>query len=78
MAVAAKNLGILGVQALELVRVAFMCARVGGDLGSVLVLHDAKFDSERVLLAHVGAGGGHITKACVHAIEFMWFWNGFG
>ncbi len=38
---------------------------MGGDFGSVLVLHDAQF--ERVLLAHVSVGDGHIVKACVHA-----------
>ncbi len=40
------GLGIdLGVQALELARMTFKCARVGGYPGSVLVLHDsdAKF-----------------------------------
>jgi hypothetical protein len=39
---------------------------VGGDLGGVLVLHDAQF--ERVLLAQVGAGNGLviiIIKGCV-------------
>jgi hypothetical protein len=55
----------LGVQALELARMTLKGARVGGDLGSVLVLHDAQF--ERVLLAHVGAGDGFVIKACVHA-----------
>jgi hypothetical protein len=68
------GLGIdLGVQALELARMTPEGASVGSNLGSVLVLHDAQF--ERVLLAHVGAGGGHVIKACVHA---MWFWDGFG
>ncbi len=50
-------------------------ARVGADLGSVFVLHDAKF--ERVLLVHASAGGGNVIKACVHAVEFVWFWDGF-
>jgi hypothetical protein len=40
---------------------------VGGDLGGVLVLHDAQF--ERVLLAQVGAGDDGlviiIIKGCV-------------
>jgi hypothetical protein len=45
---------------------------VGGDLGSVLVLHDAQF--ERVLLAHVSAGDGHVIKACVHAWSSLCFW----
>ncbi len=36
-----------------------------GDLVSVLVLHDTQF--ERVLLAHVSAGDGHVIKECVHA-----------
>ncbi len=42
---------------------------MGGNLGCVLVLHDAQF--ERVLFAHVqvSAGGGHVIKACVHAVE---------
>ncbi len=36
------GLGVdLGVQAWELARMTFKCARVGGDLGRVLVLHDA-------------------------------------
>jgi hypothetical protein len=48
---------------------------VGGDLGSVLVLHDAQF--ERVLLAHVSAGDGHVIKACVHAWSSLCF-CGFG
>jgi hypothetical protein len=65
------------VQALELARVTLNGARVGGDLGSVLVLHDdAQF--ERVLLAHASAGGSHVIKACVHAVEFVWFWDGCG
>ncbi len=51
-------------------------ARVGSNLGCVLVLHDAQF--ERVLLAHVGAGGGHVIKACIHAVKLVWFWDGFG
>jgi hypothetical protein len=61
------GLGVdLGVQALELACMTLEGARVGGDLGSVLVLHDAQF--ERVLLAHVSAGDGHVVKACVHAL----------
>ncbi len=40
-------------------------ARVGGDLGSVLVLHDAQL--ERVLFAQVSAGDGNVIKVCVHA-----------
>jgi hypothetical protein len=52
------------------------CARVGGNLGCVLVLHDAMF--ERVLLAHASAGGGHVIKECVHAVESVWFWDGVG
>ena len=64
------GLGVdLGVQALELVCMTLEGARVGGDLGSVLVLHDAQF--ERVLLAHVSAGDGHVIKTCVHAVEFV-------
>ena len=60
------GLGVdLGVQALELARMTLEGARVDGDLGSVLVLHDAQF--ERVLLAHVSAGNDHVIKACVHA-----------
>ncbi len=51
-------------------------ARVGSNLGCVLVLHDAQF--ERVLLAHVRAGCCHVINACVHAVEFVWFWDGFG
>jgi hypothetical protein len=51
-------------------------ARVGGDLGSVLVLHDMQF--ERVLLAHVSAGDGHVIKTCVHAVDLCvvlgWLW----
>jgi hypothetical protein len=52
-------------------------ARVGGDsgLGSVLLLHDAQF--ERMLLAHVSAGDGHVIKACVHAWSSLWI-CGFG
>ncbi len=59
----------------------FKGARVGGDLGSVRVLHDAQF--ERVLLAHASAGDGHVTvtvitgKACVHAWSSLCF-CGFG
>jgi hypothetical protein len=52
-------------------------ARVDGDLGSVLMLHGAQF--ERVLLAHVSAGNGHVIKARVHAwssVWFLWFWIG--
>ncbi len=64
------------VQALELARVTLNGAHAGGDLGSVLVLHDAEF--ERVLLAHASAGDGHIIKPCVHAVEFVWFWDGCG
>jgi hypothetical protein len=66
----------LGVQVLERGLMTFKCTRVGGDLGSVLLLHDAKF--ERVLLAHASAGRGHVIKACIHAVEFVWFWDGFG
>ncbi len=67
------GLGVdLGVQALELVRVTLECARVGSDLGSVVVLHNAKF--ERVLLAHASAGGGHVIKACVNAVVLGWLW----
>ncbi len=66
----------LGVQALELACMTLKCALVGGNLGSILVLHDAKF--ECMLLAHASAGGGHVIKACVHAVEFVWFWDGFG
>jgi hypothetical protein len=70
------GLGVdLGVQALELARMTLKGARVGDDLGSVLVLHGAQF--ERVLLAHVGAGDGHVIKACVHAWSILWF-CGFG
>jgi hypothetical protein len=65
----------LGVQALELALMTLKGARVGGDLGSVLVLHDVQF--ERVLLAHVSAGDGHVIKACVHAWSSLWF-CGFG
>ncbi len=71
------GLGVdLGVQGLELALMSFKCARVGGDLGSVLVLHDVKF--ECVLFAHVSAGGGHVIKVCVHAVEFVLFWDSFG
>ncbi len=71
------GLGVdLGVQALELAGMTLKNARVGSNLGSVLVLHDAKF--ERVLLAHASAGGGHVIKECVHAVEFVWFWDGLG
>ncbi len=66
----------LGVQALELARTPFKCARVGGNLGCILVLHDAQF--ECVPLAHVSAGGGHVVKACVPTVEFVWFRDGFG
>ncbi len=45
------GLGVdLCVQALELARMTLKCVIVGGDRGSVLVLHNAKF--ERMLLAH--------------------------
>ncbi len=55
------GLGIdLGVQALELARMTFKCARVGGDLGSVLVLHDAKF--ERVLVARAGGAAAAMSS----------------
>jgi hypothetical protein len=75
------GLGVdLGVQAwtVELACMTLEGARVGGDLGSVLVLHDAHF--ERVLLAHVSAGDGHIVKTCVHAwlCLCLWFWDGLG
>ncbi len=67
------GLGVdLGVQALELA-----CMMLEGDLGSVLVLHDAQF--ERVLLAHVSAGDGHVVKACLHHAWLslcLWFWVG--
>ncbi len=33
---------------------------------------------ERVLLVHPGAGGGHVIKACEHAVEFVWFLDGCG
>jgi hypothetical protein len=68
----------LGVQALELACMTLEGARVGSDLGSVLVLHDAQF--ERVLLAHVSAGDGHVIKSCVHALLSLclWFWDGLG
>ena len=65
----------LGVKALELARMTLKGARVGDDLGSVLVLHGAQF--ERVLLAHVGAGNEHVIKAGVHAWLSVWF-CGFG
>jgi hypothetical protein len=65
------GLGVdLGVQALELARMTLKGARVDGDLGSVLVLHDVQF--ERVLLAHVSPGNGHVIKACVHAWSSLW------
>jgi hypothetical protein len=51
----------LGVKALELARMTFEGVRMDGHLGSVLVLHDAQF--ERVLLAHVSVGNGHVIKA---------------
>ncbi len=71
------GLGVdLGVQALDLARMTLNGARVGGDLGSLLVLHGAQF--ERVLLAHASAGDGHVIKACVHAVEFVCFWDGCG
>jgi hypothetical protein len=41
------------------------------------VLHDAQF--ERVLLAHVSAGDGHVVKACLHHAWLslcLWFWVG--
>ncbi len=64
------GLGVdLGMQVLELARMTLEGARVGGNLCCVLVLHDAQF--ERVLLAHVSAGGGHVIKECVHAVEFV-------
>jgi hypothetical protein len=56
----------LGVEVFELARMTLNGAGVGGDLGGVLVLHDAQF--ERVLLAQVGAGDGLviiIIKGCV-------------
>jgi hypothetical protein len=59
----------LGVQALEHALMTLEGARVGGNVGCVLVLHDAQF--ELVLLAHVSAGGGHVIKACIHAVEFV-------
>jgi hypothetical protein len=59
----------LGVQALELARVTLNGARVGGNLGSVLVLHDTQF--ERVLLAHASAVSSYVIKACVHAVELV-------
>jgi hypothetical protein len=75
------GLGIdLGVQALEIACMTLEGARVGGDLGSVLVLHDVQF--ERVLLVHVSAGDGHIVKACVTVHAWLslclWFWDGLG
>ncbi len=51
----------LGVKALELARMTLKGARLDGDLGGVLMLHDTQF--ERVLLAHVCAGNGHVIKA---------------
>jgi hypothetical protein len=33
--------------------------------------HDAQFES--VLLAQVGAGHGHVIKACVTVHAFLWF-----
>jgi hypothetical protein len=64
------GLGVdLGVQALELALMTLEGARMGSNLGCVLVLHDAQF--ERVLLAHDSAGGGHVIKACVLAVEFV-------
>jgi hypothetical protein len=71
------RLGVdLGVQAPELARVTLNCARVGGDLGSELVLHDAQF--ERVLIAHASAVGCYVIEECVHAVEFVWVWDGCG
>ncbi len=54
----------------------FKCAHMGGDLESILVLHDVQF--ERVLLAHVSTTCCPVIKACVHAVEFVWIWDGFG
>ncbi len=51
----------LGVKALELALMTLKGARVDGDLGSVLVLHGAQF--ERMFLAHVSVGNGHVIKA---------------
>ncbi len=54
----------LGVQVLERACMTLEGARVGGDLGSVLV-------------PHVSAGDGHVIKACVHAWLSLCF-CGFG
>jgi hypothetical protein len=74
------GLGVdLGVQALELARMTLKGSRAGldGDLGSVLVLHDAQF--ERVLLAHVSAGKVRSSRrACMLGRVYgcLWFWVG--
>ncbi len=59
----------LGVRALELARVTLNSARVGGDLGSVLVLHEAQF--ELVLLADASVVSCHVIEACIHAVELV-------
>ncbi len=55
----------LGVQALELARMMLNGARMGGNLGGVLlVLRDTQF--ERVSFANAIGVSGHGSGACVH------------
>ncbi len=64
------GLGVdLGVQALELALMTLKGARVGGNLGCVLVLHDAQF--ERVSFTNASGVGGNGGSECVHAVEFV-------
>jgi hypothetical protein len=60
------------VQALDLARMVFKCARVGGDLGSVLVLHDMQF--ERVSFADASGVSGNGCSACLHVVDYMVFY----
>ncbi len=53
-----------GVQASELARVTLNGARVGCELGSILVLHEAQF--ERMPFADASSVGDDVIEACVH------------
>ncbi len=56
----------LGVEPNELARVAFNGARMGGDLGRVLVVDDAQLERVSVVLANVVFVGSSSSSVRVH------------
>ncbi len=67
------RLGVdLGVQEQEIARSTLNGARVGGNLGSVLVLHDTQF--ERVFLVDTSGVSGNGSGVCLHVVDCMVFY----